>query len=113
MGEDTHLVAKLGHAAITGFTNNKNFTSQKAVAPLMKHYAAYSAPEGAHTHALSRMTQLVVCRGAQHSSSSYRSSRAAHYFCASVHSRNGSRGPSRDGKSKLREHTGYTIKSVD
>ena len=63
MGEDTHLVAKLGNA-INGFTKNKNFTSQKAVAPLMKHYAAYSVPQGAHTHALIRMTQLVVCRGA-------------------------------------------------
>lgn len=48
MGEDTHLAAELGRASITGFTSNKTFASQKAVAPLMKHYAAYSIPEGGH-----------------------------------------------------------------
>lgn len=51
MGEDTHLAAELGRAAITGFTNGKQFNSSSAVAPLMKHYVAYSAPEGGHNTA--------------------------------------------------------------
>jgi beta-glucosidase len=48
MGEDTHLAAELGRASIKGFTSGNNFTSDAAVAPLMKHYLAYSAPEGGH-----------------------------------------------------------------
>lgn len=51
MGEDTHLAAELGRAAITGFTNDQHFNSSKAVGPLMKHYLAYSAPEGGHNTA--------------------------------------------------------------
>jgi beta-glucosidase len=50
-GEDTHLAAELGRAAIDGFTNGKQFNSSSAVAPLMKHYVAYSAPEGGHNTA--------------------------------------------------------------
>ena len=48
MGEDTHLAAELGRASVKGFTSGNNFTSDAAVAPLMKHYLAYSAPEGGH-----------------------------------------------------------------
>ena len=51
MGEDPHLAAELGRAAITGFTNNRNHSSETAVAPLIKHYIAYSVPEGGHNTA--------------------------------------------------------------
>eukprot|EP01048_Picozoa_sp_COSAG05_P016807 COSAG05_NODE_2214_length_3381_cov_2.489945_3_plen_621_part_00 len=51
MGEDAHLAAELGRAAIAGFTNGGQLTSDAAVAPLMKHYVAYSAPEGGHNTA--------------------------------------------------------------
>ena len=42
---------ELGRAAISGFTNDKQFNSSAAIGPLMKHYLAYSAPEGGHNTA--------------------------------------------------------------
>ena len=51
MGEDTHLAAELGRAAIGGFADGRRFNSSRAVAPLMKHYVSYSNPEGGHNTA--------------------------------------------------------------
>ena len=51
MGEDPHLSAALGAAAIEGMTNKGGaggLASAAAVAPLVKHYVAYSVPEGGH-----------------------------------------------------------------
>lgn len=42
-------------ASITGFTDGGNLTSSAAVAPLMKHYVAYSVPEGGHNCAPAHM----------------------------------------------------------
>jgi beta-glucosidase-like glycosyl hydrolase len=41
MGEDPHLAGELGRAAVTGLTASGKFNSTSAVAPLVKHYAAY------------------------------------------------------------------------
>ena len=59
-GEDTHLAAELGRAAIGGFTNGKRFNSSSAVAPLMKHYVASSAPEGGHNTATAHVGRREV-----------------------------------------------------
>ena len=60
MGEDTHLAAELARAAIAGFTDNKRFNSTRAVAPLMKHYLAYSVPEGGHNTAAAHVGQREI-----------------------------------------------------
>ena len=60
MGEDTHLAAELGRAAITGFTDGRNFNSSRAVAPLMKHYLAHSIPEGGHNTAAAHVGQREI-----------------------------------------------------
>eukprot|EP00041_Stephanoeca_diplocostata_P038533 m.1523208 g.1523208 ORF g.1523208 m.1523208 type:complete len:962 (+) comp25232_c0_seq4:137-3022(+) len=51
MGEDAYLAAALGSAAVRGFTNDGVLNSSTATAPLLKHYVAYSIPEGGHNTA--------------------------------------------------------------
>jgi beta-glucosidase-like glycosyl hydrolase len=59
MGEDSHLAAELGRAAIKGLTNDNQLNSSLGVAPLMKHYVAYSAPEGGHNCAPVRAFPMI------------------------------------------------------
>jgi beta-glucosidase len=51
MGEDPFLVQELGRASITGLNADGVLNATNAVGPLMKHYAAYSVPEGGHNTA--------------------------------------------------------------
>jgi beta-glucosidase len=52
MGEDPHLAGALGAATVRGLTDGGALANASAaVAPLLKHFAAYSCPEGGHNAA--------------------------------------------------------------
>ncbi len=44
-GEDPHLVARLGVAAVRGFQGDATFTDKRRVAATLKHFAAHGQPE--------------------------------------------------------------------
>ena len=62
MGEDARLAGALGAAAVAGLTDGRRLNSTRAVAPLLKHFAAYSTPEGGHNAAPARIGRREPAR---------------------------------------------------
>ena len=51
MGEDPFLAGELASSMVSGMISGGNLTNDHSVAPLLKHYAAYSLPQGGHNAA--------------------------------------------------------------
>ena len=60
MGEDAYLAGELAAAMVRGMTARSNLTDPRAVAPLLKHFAAHSVPESGRNAAPAHLGRREV-----------------------------------------------------